>query len=197
MSNASPASATRPTRARRPVCTRCWRTAPMASSMRDRRAGLVGGAIADDEDAGARGAPRAPPPGERGERRAEAVDAVRRVPDRIESHGREARDVPQRCHLLGQQHRMLQAQHARVRGPLQQRRAAPAQMHAERHHHRLAQRIDRRVRHLREALPEIGVDALRLTPRAAGSACRRPCSTPGPRRSLPIGSSTRRRSSKP
>ena len=98
---------------------------------------------------------------ERGERRPEPVGAAGRVPHRVERHGREPRDVPERGHLLGQQHRVLQTEHPGVARPLEQRRAAAAEVHAERHHHRLAQRIDRRVGHLREALPEVRVEALR------------------------------------
>src|SRR5215218_4510778 len=55
---------------------------------------------------------------------------------------------------------MLQAKHAGIRWALQQRRSPPAQMHAKRHHHRFAERVDRRVGHLSEALPEVGVQAL-------------------------------------
>ncbi len=126
----------------------------------DRRSALAGGAIADDEDVGS------PPRGalgrtaQGGEGGLEAGGSLGGIPERVESDGGEPGDIPKRAHLLRQQHRVLQTQHPGIRGALQQGRAAPAQVHAERHHHRLAQRIDRRVGHLREPLPEIGVQAL-------------------------------------
>ena len=80
---------------------------------------------------------------------------------RVERHGREAGHVPERRHLLGQQHGVLEPEHAGVARTFEQRRAAAAQVHPERHHHRLAQRVDRRVGHLRESLAEVGVQTLR------------------------------------
>ncbi|MBP2648469.1 MAG: hypothetical protein H6Q77_2093 [Gemmatimonadetes bacterium] len=56
---------------------------------------------------------------------------------------------------------MLHAQHpGRVRA-LHERRPSPAEVHAQGHHHGLAQRVDRGVGDLGEALPEVGICALR------------------------------------
>jgi hypothetical protein len=88
---------------------------------RDRGVTLVGRPVADDDDA------RAPPgrplgrAAERGERGPEAVGSLRYVPDRIEGHGGEPGDVPECGHLVVQQDRVLQPQHAGVARPLQQR----------------------------------------------------------------------------
>ena len=56
---------------------------------------------------------------------------------------------------------MLEPQHPGVTGALEERRAAAPEVHPQRHHHRLAQRIDRWIGDLREALLEIGVETLR------------------------------------
>ena len=52
----------------------------------------------------------------------------------------------------------------------------------EAHDELLADRVDRRVRHLGEVLLEVGVEQLRLDPRAPRSACRCPSSRPPPGR---------------
>ena len=49
---------------------------------------------------------------------------------------------------------MLHAQHARVRALLLERRASLAEVHAQRHDHRLAQRINRRIGDLCESLAQ-------------------------------------------
>ena len=55
---------------------------------------------------------------------------------------------------------MLDAQQRAAARALREQRAAPAEVHHERHHQLLTQRIDRRVGHLREALPDVGVHVL-------------------------------------
>ncbi len=128
---------------------------------RDRRAPGTDAPIADDEDV------RAPPhrplrgPPQAHERRPESIGSGLGVPDRIDRDGRESRHVVQRGHLVRQHDRMFDPQHAGVARSLEQGRAPAPEMHAQRHHHRLAKRIDRGIGHLREALAKIGVDALR------------------------------------
>ena len=58
----------------------------------------------------------------------------------------------------------------------------------EAHHQLLADRVDRRVRHLREVLLEVGVQQLRLRSTAPRSACRCPSSRrlPGPCRAIGV-----------
>jgi hypothetical protein len=127
----------------------------------DRRRALIGGPVADHDDL--RPAARGPlgRATEGGERGPQPVNALGHVPDRVERDRGEAGHVAERGHLVLEQHRMLEPQHPGVGRPLQQRRAPAPEVHPERHHHRLAQRIDRRVGHLGEPLPEVGVRALR------------------------------------
>ena len=157
MSNASPASATSPTRARSPVCTRCERTAPIASSIGIGARRSSDAAIAQDRGCVRRAAPRARSRRSAEQRRPEPLGPVGGLPDRVEGHRREAGDVVQCRHLLGQEDRVLDAEHAGVAGPLEQRRAPPPEVHPERHHHRLAERVDRRVGDLGEPLAEVAV----------------------------------------
>ena len=56
---------------------------------------------------------------------------------------------------------MLDAEQCPATGPLREQGAAPAEIHHERHHQLLAERIDRGVGHLGETLAHIGVEALR------------------------------------
>ncbi len=56
---------------------------------------------------------------------------------------------------------MLVADEPHPRRPVGEQRAAAPQVHAQRHDQRLAQRIDGRVRHLGEALPQVGVQGWR------------------------------------
>ncbi len=69
---------------------------------------------------------------------------------------------------------------------VEQVRPRPDERH-EAHDELLADRIDRRVRHLREVLLEIGVEQLRLATTAPRSACPCPSSRPLPGRSIAIG----------
>ena len=79
------------------------------------------------------------------------------------AHRRELRagGAPHCRHLFGQQDRMLDAEQTPPPGTLREQRTPASQIHHEGHHALLAQRIDRGVRHLGEALPHIGVQALR------------------------------------
>ena len=57
--------------------------------------------------------------------------------------------------LFVEQNRRLQADHPGVVRSLDQHRVARSQVQVERHHQRFAQRINRRVRNLREHLPKV------------------------------------------
>ena len=128
---------------------------------RDRRVLAIRVAIAHDHDA------RAEPHGalrrgaQRIERRAERVRPDPRPPQRRQRHPLIAREVAQGRDLVFQKNWMLGADQSQGSRTVREQRAAPAEMHAQRHDEGLAQRVDRRVRHLREALADIRVQALR------------------------------------
>jgi hypothetical protein len=127
---------------------------------RNRCTMLGRGAVADDEDFCSSPGGTVRRAAQHGERGLEARRSPAGIPDGVQCYGRESGHVPKRRHLFSQQNRVFQTEHPGVGGALEQRRPSPAQMHPERHHHRFAQRIDRRIGDLREALPEVGVKTL-------------------------------------
>jgi len=77
---------------------------------------------------------------------------------------------------------MLDAQQRPSSGPLREQGAAPPQIHDERHDELFAQRVDRGIRHLGEALAHIRVETLRH----AGERCDRRVVAHAPDRVLPF-----------
>ena len=65
--------------------------------------------------------------------------------------------APQRCDLCDREIRRLE-RNTRQRGDLVEQVRPRTKPCMQRHHHRLAQRIDRRIRHLRKALPKERID---------------------------------------
>src|SRR5205814_1936841 len=92
---------------------------------------------------------------------AEGVRSARRPPQRRQRHSLIAGEVAQGHDLVFQENRVLGAHQPQRGWTVGEQRAASSQVHAQRHDEGLAQRVDRRVRHLREALADIRVQALR------------------------------------
>ena len=111
-------------------------------------------AIADDQQTRAFLCDRLSTPAECIECRFQRFGTGTRGPGGIERDGFEAGEIAQLLHLFRQQHRMLHTQHACVRRLLFKRRSTLTKMHAQRHHHRFAQRVNRRIGDLREALTQ-------------------------------------------
>ena len=86
-----------------------------------------------------------------------------------------------------EQDRVVDHELARVLGRLVEQVALRADARAHAHHDRLADRVDRRVRHLREQLLEVRVERAACGRRAPRAACRCPSSRPAPRRSRASG----------
>ncbi len=95
------------------------------------------------------------------DRGAELARAASGGPGGVQGDRPETRHLPERGDLLLQQDRVLVLHQAESRRPPGQQRGAAPEVHPQRHHQGLAQRIDRRVGHLREALPEEGIDRRR------------------------------------
>ena len=128
---------------------------------RQRRALAVGRAIADHENLRALLDGPAGRAAQGVERGAQRLGAARRLPRRVQRHRLRADQAPQRRHLILEQHRVLVPYQPQARGAIGEQRAATPQMHAQGHHERLAQRIDRGVRDLREPLAQVRVEARR------------------------------------
>ncbi len=105
--------------------------------------------------------------GQARERRFHAVRApLRRIADiefdRLERPRREEFDVPDLLHVVGRQDRLLRLEPHRRHGDVDAEQVRPrADERDERHHEFLADRVDRRIRDLREQLLEIVVEDLR------------------------------------
>ena len=99
-------------------------------------------------------------------------------------------DLADALQILVGQDRLVHLEPLLLRGALEVEdvRARADERH-EAHHELLADRVDRRVRHLREVLLEVGVQQLRLATTAPRSACRCPSSRWLPGRSRPSASS--------
>ena len=130
---------------------------------RDRRARLVGIAVADYEDRGASTTTHRGHriPSELFQRALQLRGPGRGLPHRAERRDLRAAGAPQRGHLLRQQHRALDAQQRTAPGSLREQGAAAAEVHHQRHHQLFAERIDGRVGDLGEALAHVRVKALR------------------------------------
>ncbi len=138
---------------------------------RDRRVGLVHAAVTDDQDhlAGCDSLfGLATQPIERRDQRVGAFGGGEQGAQRCAGE-RRILQAPDHGEVLIVQHRAGQAQQMGVGWPLLQQMAAPAQHERQRHDQLLAQRIDRRVGDLGEALFEIVVQRAR----AVGEHCRR------------------------
>ncbi len=95
-------------------------------------------AVADDEQAGALAGGHFGAAAQRIECRLQRLRARAGVVRGVEGGAGELREIAEGGHLLRQQHRVFDAQHARVAGLLHQRGATAPEVHAQRHHHALA-----------------------------------------------------------
>ena len=126
----------------------------------DRRALRPDGAVGEDEDVGAARERVVGVVAEALERRLETIRAVLGGPGRVERVGHEdvRVDLAQALELVVAQDRVVDHELARVLGRLVEQVSLRPDERLHRHHDRLAGRVDRRVRHLREELLEVGVE---------------------------------------
>ncbi len=152
---------------------------------RDRAPVLVGAAVGEHQD-------RVLRPHEPGgllaepvERALEALGAAARVEQALERADAEAvrRQRAQLLEVARQQHRLRHGDAARVLRRLVEQVPLRADRGAQAHHERLALRVDRGVRDLREVLLEVGREQLR----ARGEGCERRVDPHRADRLLPVG----------
>ena len=100
---------------------------------------------------------------QRVDRRFERIDAIRNREERRQRNRPQSRigDTAQRGHRLLRKHRLGDANLLRVLGGLLEQIALRPEVHRQRHHELLANRIDRGIGNLREHLPEVRGEELR------------------------------------
>ena len=91
--------------------------------------------------------------------RPERLRTARGLPGGLERDRLRADHGAERRHLLREQHGVLVLHQAEPAGPVREQRRPATEVHPQGHHQGLAQRIDRRVRDLCEALAQVHVEA--------------------------------------